>query len=310
MKFEKDSPEEKLGYIPDVSNWVKLVSKVRYLVVKTWLIIRNLPKAKELFSEPLLTSLKFLIKMEGFNAKFKGGWNYASDDIFEFFDLRCKDYAEFTMNGLRFKHAERGMCEEVFSGTYDWLPVNGKTIVDIGANIGDSSIYFVKKGAKHVFAFEVNPALYGIALDNIHINKMEELITIKNLGIGKGEAQIDPENLGKGGFQIEKGGKGLTIPLCSLEEISKYLVNLLKNSELVLKIDCEGCEYDAILSTSTSTLAIYGSIIGEYHYGFAPIKQKLERAGFKTKFSGPVYNPSIYKNYGGGMVGSFKAWRE
>lgn len=310
MELGDDDSENKSGYITVVSDYAKLNSKIRYLIVKTWLILRNIPKAKDTFSKPLLTSLRFLIKMEGFYAKFKDGREYASDDVFKFYDLRSKNYAEFSRSGITIKHAERGACEEVFSGVYDWLPVFGKTVLDIGANIGDSAIYFATRGAKHVFGLEVNPATYNIALDNIKTNNLEDLITVKNWGIGKEEVQIDPDNLGKGGFQISSSEKGIKIPMYSLEKVTAYLIRFLPNSEFVMKIDCEGCEYDTILNTNESTLNLYTSIIGEYHHGYTAIKQKLERAGFKTKFSKPTFNPTLFVDIGGGLVGTFKAWKE
>ena len=43
----------------------------------------------------------------------------------------------------------------VFLGNiYEYLPVVGKTVIDIGANIADSSIYFAIRGAKKVIALE------------------------------------------------------------------------------------------------------------------------------------------------------------
>jgi predicted RNA methylase len=43
------------------------------------------------------------------------------------------------------------------NGIYEYLPVAGKTVIDIGANIADSSIYFAVRGAKKVIALEPFP---------------------------------------------------------------------------------------------------------------------------------------------------------
>jgi len=65
------------------------------------------------------------------------------------------------------------------------LDVKGKDVVDIGANIGDSAIYFALKGAKHVYAFEPYHYSYEIAKRNIKLNNLEDRITLLSKGCGK-----------------------------------------------------------------------------------------------------------------------------
>ncbi|MBP1357704.1 MAG: FkbM family methyltransferase, partial [Sulfolobus sp.] len=70
---------------------------------------------------------------------------------------------------------------------YSFLNIeNSKTtIIDIGAFIGDTPIYFASKGAKKVIALEPNPPTYNLALDNIKLNRLEDKITLLNAGYGK-----------------------------------------------------------------------------------------------------------------------------
>jgi tRNA G37 N-methylase Trm5 len=66
---------------------------------------------------------------------------------------------------------------EVFDhGEYNALNANGKTVVDVGAYIGDSSIYFALKGAKRVIAIEPCPKAFKEMLDNIRLNNLEDVI--------------------------------------------------------------------------------------------------------------------------------------
>jgi len=37
---------------------------------------------------------------------------------------------------------------------YDWLDVKGKRVLDVGASIGDTAVYFALRGAREVVAFE------------------------------------------------------------------------------------------------------------------------------------------------------------
>ena len=45
--------------------------------------------------------------------------------------------------------------------------LEGRTVIDIGANIADSSIYFAFEDAAHVIALEPYPTNYRIAKKNI-----------------------------------------------------------------------------------------------------------------------------------------------
>ena len=49
------------------------------------------------------------------------------------------------------------ICGEFGDEIYDFCDVNGRYVVDVGANIGASAIYFATKGAKKVLAFEPFP---------------------------------------------------------------------------------------------------------------------------------------------------------
>jgi hypothetical protein len=56
-------------------------------------------------------------------------------------------------------------------------------------------------------------------------------------------------------------------------------------------MDCEGCEYDVIFSSSKETLKRFSHIQIEYHYGYKNLKEKLEKCGFSVKVTRPVINP-------------------
>src|SRR3989304_2082680 len=50
---------------------------------------------------------------------------------------------------IKFKHWRNSEIPRIFfDNEYGYFDFEGKTVVDIGANIGDSTIYFLKNGAK------------------------------------------------------------------------------------------------------------------------------------------------------------------
>jgi len=67
---------------------------------------------------------------------------------------------------------------------YDALNVNDHVVIDVGAFIGDSAIYFALKGAKKVIALEPHPGAYAEMLENIRLNNLEDRIIPVNAGLG------------------------------------------------------------------------------------------------------------------------------
>ncbi|MFQ1020790.1 FkbM family methyltransferase [Tardisphaera saccharovorans] len=59
----------------------------------------------------------------------------------------------------------------------------------------------------------------------------------------------------------------------------------------VLKMDCEGCEYDAL--ANSRRIGEVSQVMLEYHYGPKRVVEALRRAGFQVRADKPhrSYNP-------------------
>jgi len=172
-----------------------------------------------------------------------------------------------------------------FEGEYNFLSVEGNEVVDIGANIADSSIFFALKGAKKVIALEPFPKNFESAKKNIQLNNMDKKIDLILAGCG-GKNDVMYVNIESKGVvkTLDKNEKnGLKIPILNLDKI----LERCKTESPLLKVDCEGCEYETILSTSRETLRRFGQIFIEYHFGYQNLKKKLESCGFRVRISGP-----------------------
>jgi FkbM family methyltransferase len=183
-----------------------------------------------------------------------------------------------------------------FENIYGNLPVFGKTVIDIGANIADSSIYFALRGAKKVIGLEPFPKNYEIAKRNVESNNLSDKITLLLAGCGakRGFVTISAYDNDKSwvGSSVKNSSEGFKVPLLTLEDILKQ--NNLQNGELnILKMDCEGCEYESILLASRDVLRSFSHIQIEYHYGYKDIKYKLEENGFIVSVSKPQLVPNI-----------------
>ena len=186
-----------------------------------------------------------------------------------------------------------GMIIETFiTEEYSRLNVKDRDVLDIGANVGDTAMYFALNGAKQVYAFEPYPYSYNIAKRNIKQSDLAEKITLLNEGCGKkATIKIAKEFKNYGGSDLKDSTNGVKIKVTPFKDIiSRYK---LKNA--VLKIDCEGCEYPLILGANNKDLSAFNQIILEYHYGYKNIEKKLIGAGFEVKHSLPhmVFYPSF-----------------
>lgn len=208
-----------------------------------------------------------------------------------------------TMEVKLYGAVTNGEVVECFmDGAYDTLPVNGKTVIDIGSNIGDSSIYFALRGANKVIALEPFSKNYEMAKKNIESNNLTKRITIILAGCASnsGYTSIDPDYESDVSSTVSKVLKDqakneVIVPLLTLEDILKD--NNVETRENVLKMDCEGCEYETILSASKETLQKFTHIQIEYHNGYENLKEKLEKSGFEVSFTRPIKSQKLYIGY-------------
>ena len=85
-------------------------------------------------------------------------------------------------------------------------------------------------------------------------------------------------------------GPGKIIKIYSL----RSLVSIYKVDSAILKMDCEGCEYN-IIKEERNVLRKFKRIQIEYHYGPEELVDKLEDCGFDVKFTRPkkIHNQEL-----------------
>ena len=183
-----------------------------------------------------------------------------------------------------------GMIYENFvHEQYNKLDVSGKKVVDIGANVGDSAIYFALRKSKKVYAFEPYPYSYNLAIKNIKANGMDGKVEVFNMGVGSEGTLIVDGQSHFGDEMLKPSRNGKKIRMIDLSSIIK----LIGNEKAVLKIDCEGSEYDILLNSSTGSLKRFDQVIVETHFGYDNIVRKMRTAGFAVAYkTGTIYDLS------------------
>jgi FkbM family methyltransferase len=174
----------------------------------------------------------------------------------------------------------------LYNDEYKSLPIKNYEIIDVGANNGDTSIYFAMRGAHNVIALEPLPQNFESAKKNIELNKITNKINLLMAGLGgkKGEIKIASDIKGAS-YGVDNSEIGISVPILTLNEILK----MSKSKNRILKMDCEGCEYDAILLSSKELLRNFEQIRISYHYGYKNLIKKLENSGFKVTCTKPLF---------------------
>ena len=168
---------------------------------------------------------------------------------------------------------------------YHQLPVEDASVVDVGASIGDSAIYFACKGAAKVLAFEPLPITFTIAKENLEANHMGQVVTLIRKAVARttGQIMLDPEAPAQLGASHLEREDGVETQLTTLDEI----VQDYGLRDPILKIDVEGDEYGIISTCSDETLRLFSHILVEYHFGHKAISDTLKTAGFEVSTTSP-----------------------
>lgn len=189
---------------------------------------------------------------------------------------------------------------DIHDDTFD----DNKIMVDIGANIGATSILAWTKGAENIIAFEPEKHNYEQLERNIKLNKLEDVIIPVKQAISDsvGTAEIFD---GQGSSFIT-GANGVSQLLrdkvpSKKESVDTITLNAVLDeiSEIaLLKIDCEGGEYRIIEGASIDTLKKCGRIVMEYHQ-----TDEITFGKMVAKLS-LVFNLQIFGHYnlGGGQI--------
>jgi len=160
-----------------------------------------------------------------------------------------------THNGVKFyvKNFVGGIIETFVMGIHEmndnenW---NDKIVVDVGASVGDTPLYYASKGAK-VYAFEIDEYSYNQMLENIELNPQysKNIIPIHG-GIGSDneltyfsviDKEIDPSaTMFSSHFKDGTKSKKLTSQGYTLKTAyNKFGITHVD----LLKMDCKGCEF-------------------------------------------------------------------
>ena len=162
------------------------------------------------------------------------------------------EQGHYVINGVKFKQPYTTL-QEVFLEKAYGDDNYGKSILDIGAYVGDTALYFASTGARHVYAVEPHPIAYNELLENIKLNNHNWRIATLNAGVshipGKLRIRLAGLETIKGQNYRDNPPQGDDVELITLSDLKDRVIKAFPDFGFdVLKMDCEGCEYDIILN--------------------------------------------------------------
>jgi FkbM family methyltransferase len=144
----------------------------------------------------------------------------------------------------------------------------GDVVIDIGAHVGLVSLYLAKRHPDvRIHAFEPHPLNYENCVDNLRLNDVSNVRPYRRAVTGDGRAltlRSLSRNTGGASAAFEMTGSVASGPVESmtLDDIFDQLLALGQRCRL-LKIDCEGLEYEILPHARALDRVDY--LVGEFH---------------------------------------------
>jgi len=187
-------------------------------------------------------------------------------------------------DGVRFEHVKCYMLEVFNYGDYRYIDVRSRVVIDVGAGFGETAVYFILNGAKHVVAVEPCSDQFRELLENLKLNNVVNRVAPINAILASKHSKIG----------VEYPSGKIFVDTVTLGDIAKAV----DVDGAVLKMNCEGCEYDIILN-DYEHVKIFDEVYLEYHaYTTRKPVDVLPKKLSKDYKCEIVSNGEFYKRHG------------
>lgn len=198
--------------------------------------------------------------------------------------------------------------EQVYHSPRHLEPSSIRNIVDVGANVGYSIVYFLHKYPNaFITAFEPHPAHCKQIERHLDMNRATTRLALFCAAAGTKEERGRLTDA-HGGSQLisTQAATGLAVEIVDFfERVAGQTIDLLK-------CDCEGSEYDILMDDRFAALDVR-NLVMEWHATAAhpsaqrELIERLERLGFNIEST--AYNPRPRPEYGAVATGIVWGYR-
>lgn len=184
--------------------------------------------------------------------------------------------------------------EEVILRLVTALTAPGDHIVDVGAHLGNHSVYWALAG-RRVTAFEPNPPVAEILERNLRRNSLAGYVTINRVALGArgGPGRLvvaDTNNLGEVAVEPDDDGQ---VEVVRLDDLNLDAFS-------ILKVDVEGHEADVLAGAMATLMRYRPYVVAEALAGAGSVAEQLRPLGYRrllpslTRFPRTfLYAPSV-----------------
>lgn len=268
----------------------KLINKIGYRIEN-----KNKIKASQ------IASLKRFGISENFELLFKSR-NFINDLESKFPDLRIKNHNDgfvlsFSDVNLYVESVEEFyIINEVFvEEEYKFKTSESVVLIDIGTNIGTASLFFsLLDNVEKIYCFEPVLATYNQAKYNFSINEStKKVAAINNFGLGKNDRDeifiFDKQVKGNTGVRGKMSSsysnnsttEEVQVKIKSAASEIQKIIDSNSHSKIVVKMDCEGAEYEIFESLTSDIISQIDVFMIEWHdKGSKVIEDTLLKNGF------------------------------
>ena len=205
-----------------------------------------------------------------------GGNSYQYDDDIKFYLPSClNDIVQGVI-------AKSGDFFEIFNiKQANKFLKDGANILDIGANIGNHSVYYAMvRKARKIHAFEPTRDVFEVLCKNIELNSLQSIIKPHNIALGEcdGKASIKERPAGNLGGTSLKADTSGEIIVKSLDDIQAEFDEKID----FVKIDVEGFESQVLLGAKAFLAYHKPTIMIEIHRPkFKEVSEILDSLNYK-----------------------------
>jgi FkbM family methyltransferase len=180
--------------------------------------------------------MKFKYRSEQFEIATYSKMDHIShiiDSTGTFYEIDLLEYMEHMIDGLR----------------------TDTLILDVGANIGNHSLFFGRFLAETIISVEPNPLVLPTLKSNLRLNSSKWLVIEKAVGESSGSCSMhqhsaENENVGMAKVDIHTDASG-QIEVTTIDAIvDDYIKQHVRTKLVAIKIDIEGMELNALKGAS------------------------------------------------------------
>jgi FkbM family methyltransferase len=197
--------------------------------------------------------------------------------------------------GQRVRGANRGLLIElsktVWGGEYDapgFVPAAGEHVIDVGANVGFFSVLAASRGAR-VAAYEPHPETFAFLAENTApwgVACHRAAVVSRPPPRRKVPLWVHPTHDSR--HSVIEGGAIDDDALNETIEVDAVaLSDVIGEGCDLLKLDCEGAEFDLLAHTAPEALTRARRIVAETHERAGEVeaaRARLVELGFRTRF--------------------------